>query len=111
LWCSTSSCGGRIVRRALPSLPTRRSSDLRGPDAAGFQPAGPAGFRPHFGERGDKGPAGNPAGNLVFAHPREEKEAPRAGGPALRSEEHTSELQSRFELVCRPLLEKKNVQQ
>src|SRR5437868_7668687 len=24
-----------------------------------------------------------------------------------RSEEHTSELQSRFELVCRPLLEKK----
>src|SRR5699024_2333728 len=26
---------------------------------------------------------------------------------ALRSEEHTSELQSRFDLVCRPLLEKK----
>src|SRR5207249_9131257 len=26
----------------------------------------------------------------------------------LRSEEHTSELQSRFELVCRLLLEKKN---
>src|SRR5207249_5880370 len=26
-----------------------------------------------------------------------------------RSEEHTSELQSRFELVCRLLLEKKNV--
>src|SRR5207247_10560823 len=28
---------------------------------------------------------------------------------ALRSEEHTSELQSRVELVCRLLLEKKNV--
>src|SRR5438067_9215121 len=27
--------------------------------------------------------------------------------PALRSEEHTSELQSRFDLVCRLLLEKK----
>src|SRR5699024_12763554 len=27
---------------------------------------------------------------------------------AARSEEHTSELQSRFDLVCRPLLEKKN---
>src|SRR5690349_23354681 len=27
---------------------------------------------------------------------------------AMRSEEHTSELQSRRELVCRPLLEKKN---
>src|SRR5690349_23422537 len=29
------------------------------------------------------------------------------GEPALRSEEHTSELQSRRELVCRLLLEKK----
>src|SRR5437868_8147438 len=29
---------------------------------------------------------------------------------ALRSEEHTSELQSRFDLVCRLLLEKKNTQ-
>src|SRR5699024_12511436 len=28
-------------------------------------------------------------------------------GPRLRSEEHTSELQSRFDLVCRLLLEKK----
>src|SRR5699024_4583860 len=33
--------------------------------------------------------------------------APRAAGRALRSEEHTSELQSRFDLVCRLLLEKK----
>src|SRR5437868_12504104 len=30
-----------------------------------------------------------------------------AAGPASRSEEHTSELQSRFDLVCRLLLEKK----
>src|SRR3989304_6514173 len=29
-------------------------------------------------------------------------------GPAARSEEHTSELQSRLHLVCRLLLEKKN---
>src|SRR5699024_11813888 len=28
--------------------------------------------------------------------------------PGVRSEEHTSELQSRFDLVCRLLLEKKN---
>src|SRR5699024_12210363 len=28
--------------------------------------------------------------------------------PTLRSEEHTSELQSRFDIVCRLLLEKKN---
>src|SRR2546422_3758173 len=31
-----------------------------------------------------------------------------AAGPARRSEEHTSELQSRLHLVCRLLLEKKN---
>src|SRR5207249_10587028 len=32
----------------------------------------------------------------------------RGGPSAFRSEEHTSELQSRFDLVCRLLLEKKN---
>src|SRR5699024_11465949 len=31
-----------------------------------------------------------------------------AGWPPCRSEEHTSELQSRFDLVCRRLLVKKN---
>src|SRR5699024_1559513 len=31
-----------------------------------------------------------------------------SGGLTMRSEEHTSELQSRFDLVCRLLLEKKN---
>src|SRR5438309_3161034 len=37
----------------------------------------------------------------------------RAAGvaPGLRSEEHTSELQSQFHLVCRLLLEKKKQQQ
>src|SRR5207249_8371440 len=30
------------------------------------------------------------------------------GNPCIRSEEHTSELQSRFDIVCRLLLEKKN---
>src|SRR2546429_5906250 len=35
-------------------------------------------------------------------------EVPRSGSPkATRSEEHTSELQSRLHLVCRLLLEKK----
>src|SRR5690349_23677338 len=33
-----------------------------------------------------------------------------ADGRALRSEEHTSELQSRRDLVCRLLLEKKKIQ-
>src|SRR5699024_11811515 len=34
--------------------------------------------------------------------------APRITAARMRSEEHTSELQSRFDLVCRLLLEKKN---
>src|SRR5699024_11593450 len=33
---------------------------------------------------------------------------PNMGDSGRRSEEHTSELQSRFDLVCRLLLEKKN---
>src|SRR5437870_10121152 len=36
-------------------------------------------------------------------------DAPPAGDRALRSEEHTSELQSRGHLVCRLLLEKKKL--
>src|SRR5437868_8837112 len=49
------------------------------------------------------------------AHPAREADREggvpaRAAGPQSvpRSEEHTSELQSRFDLVCRLLLEKKN---
>src|SRR5437867_5076937 len=34
--------------------------------------------------------------------------APPAPDPTMRSEEHTSELQSPYDLVCRLLLEKKN---
>src|SRR5258705_4650062 len=48
---------------------------------------------------------------VVKVHPDEEGRHPRlarqAGGRALRSEEHTSELQSLRHLVCRLLLEKK----
>src|SRR2546422_5581928 len=35
--------------------------------------------------------------------------APRTASPIPRSEEHTSELQSRLHLVCRLLLEKKKI--
>src|SRR3712207_8471669 len=44
----------------------------------------------------------------VAAHPVET--GPPAGVGDVRSEEHTSELQSRQYLVCRLLLEKKNAQ-
>src|SRR3712207_8687908 len=43
--------------------------------------------------------------HLHRGHPEQE----RAGEAAVRSEEHTSELQSRQYLVCRLLLEKKTI--
>src|SRR5687768_18375777 len=77
--------------RDLHSFPTRRSSDLR-PTArvtrrAGetIAPAGPAAAWP--------------------ASPASSRQSRRE--TACRSEEHTSELQSRLHLVCRLLLEKK----
>src|SRR2546422_5523381 len=44
---------------------------------------------------------------LHVARLDERQRKPRAPGDADRSEEHTSELQSRLHLVCRLLLEKK----
>src|SRR5438067_6164460 len=44
--------------------------------------------------------------SLAAAVGRAEREI---GGQRFRSEEHTSELQSRFDLVCRLLLEKKKM--
>src|SRR3990172_6098356 len=41
-------------------------------------------------------------------HRSDNKICPKHGGTKDRSEEHTSELQSRLHLVCRLLLEKKN---
>src|SRR5699024_12813630 len=75
------------AHRDLHSFPTRRSSDLRALCRRGEAVAG--GYSQNSGQR--KPDPGRPNG--------------AAGG---RSEEHTSELQSRFDLVCRLLLEKKN---
>src|SRR5437868_8746713 len=46
-------------------------------------------------------------GYFVRTQPHTELQGKEFGRFALRSEEHTSELQSRFDLVCRLLLEKK----
>src|SRR5260370_40839517 len=45
--------------------------------------------------------------NVVAAYVRRKQEAADVGGDDVRSEEHTSELQSHLNLVCRLLLEKK----
>src|SRR2546429_2039759 len=54
-----------------------------------------------FRSRAGRGRRGDD--RLLLVHP---SVAPHAG-PDVRSEEHTSELQSRLHLVCRLLLEKK----
>src|SRR5438105_8600983 len=76
-----------MIRRPPRStlFPTRRSSDLAA--------AAPGGRAAHPNRQARRLPA----------------PVQRTGGksPRLRSEEHTSELQSRVDLVCRLLLEKK----
>src|SRR5690606_40135607 len=48
---------------------------------------------------------------VVLLHPVRNRQKRHAQRRAARSEEHTSELQSRENLVCRLLLEKKNKKQ
>src|SRR5690606_42076349 len=99
-----------LHHRYLPPFPTRRSSDLD-PDVAGGQPVHPVAGLP-------VGRGGAAAGECADAVTRQLREKVRQVGArgvpvqseaALgeRSEEHTSELQSRENLVCRLLLEKK----
>src|SRR5262249_58792108 len=90
--------------RDLLSFPTRRSSDLGGPAAAGGVRRSPA--------RSLRGPVSVPG--PLSPCPRRPacladlRESSNPLVPTLRSEEHTSELQSLTNLVCRLLLEKKN---
>src|SRR5690625_6744158 len=67
---------------------------------------------PHFLHQGDRRAGDRPTSVSPWAHGRRRgslsgRSRGRGPGPE-RSEEHTSELQSRGHLVCRPLLEKKN---
>src|SRR5437868_7418063 len=95
--------------RDLASFPTRRSSDLGGKPCAG---PGEGVVRSRARQRSAVQWLPRQPGNLLRAHetrPEGHGNAPpeRWSPDARRSEEHTSELQSRFELVCRLLLEKK----
>src|SRR3712207_7098549 len=70
---------------------------------------GHRGGAPRFPSRGERGPSGPDQGGC---HAQEAASNLAQGGNAggdgeARSEEHTSELQSRQYLVCRLLLEKK----
>src|SRR5690606_40403877 len=91
--------------RALPSFPTRRSSDLSRTSSAHpcLAAAAPViaarATRPGQHRRRRSPPPPCPPATSISCR-----------CSARRSEEHTSELQSRENLVCRLLLEKKNTQ-
>src|SRR5437867_9887933 len=91
----------------LPSFPTRRSSDLKLTDL---------GLVKEVAEDYNLTRTGRGLGTPHFMAPEQFKNAKNAdarcdvyslGATLYRSEEHTSELQSPYDLVCRLLLEKK----
>src|SRR5699024_11771415 len=94
-------------RAHLPrhSLPTRRSSDLASACAPCSRCAPiPSGASPAGTRRCCTTSPRSPTSSRQRSPARSSS---RSSGCS-RSEEHTSELQSRFDLVCRLLLEKKN---
>src|SRR5207237_2985159 len=101
LFLSSRHC----AHRDLPSFPTRRSSDLaRNRPARHRKIAGAIARERAVARCRKRHPERKPR------DPREVtiKVSRRDPSTALRSEEHTSELQSHLNLVCRLLLEKKN---
>src|SRR5207249_10393690 len=83
--------------RDLHSFPTRRSSDLRRERWTGLRIALTTGL--------SRATISRILRRLHLSRMRDLEPAP----PLIRrSEEHTSELQSRFDIVCRLLLEKKS---
>src|SRR5438067_10077403 len=83
-------------------FPTRRSSDLAPPGKAPAARSLPVGGRAR--PRHDHHPRPARGAGACAAPPPPPRRRPAGRS---RSEEHTSELQSRFDLVCRLLLEKK----
>src|SRR5947199_5914084 len=95
-------CYGYLL--ILHSFPTRRSSDLasRRKTRRGPVPSLPGGGRANRELRWPRGPRRSRL--RIDAQPESRS---RSASGCARSEEHTSELQSLRQLVCRLLLEKK----
>src|SRR5437870_11558541 len=98
-----------------------RSPPETPPGPAWVRASTPAGWRPPRPTRRRRGRPGHPGCRMpgrcglsdrVARRPKSRRRHPqlRAYPPFARSEEHTSELQSRGHLVCRLLLEKKKNQ-
>src|SRR5699024_12733434 len=104
-----SSCVGE--QPELPSFPTRRSSDLYGISALLWERGkrtdcsawgvGKEGNGKIFESGAHTFNKETPNGKHFICH-----SSRKTADKARRSEEHTSELQSRFDIVCRLLLEK-----
>src|SRR5207249_11561621 len=89
----------------IHSFPTRRSSDLLKSGLTIVEAPTGSGLCVKVAGGGC-----SPIHRLCAAHASHRQchaATPRRGCKQVRSEEHTSELQSRFDLVCRLLLEKK----
>src|SRR5207302_11416873 len=104
---TTVSCPCYAAHRILHSFPTRRSSDLELGGLEGCIRARRARFerRPLEFDEWSSLLHGLSGHRHDGGHPRRRRRAEQCHGS--RSEEHTSELQSRENLVCRLLLEKK----
>src|SRR5207249_9019766 len=96
--------------RDLHSFPTRRSSDLTSSKGAAIRAPKTAAIRSRNAGAGGNTRAVLPSLLREKRTSRRVRARPMSMSLTLRhsrSEEHTSELQSRFDLVCRLLLEKK----
>src|SRR5437773_7354613 len=94
--------------RPLPSFPTRRSSDLvsrRASPPSNGSTYSCFAFVSRFETNASRLPSGDQRGSPSCFSPCVRR---RGSVVPSRSEEHTSELQSHHDLVCRLLLEKKN---
>src|SRR5690606_39537255 len=104
-------CHDYHYHRDLRSFPTRRSSDLLGIGVQNFRPVAddPPVLLIHSGEETGHIDKGDDRDIETIAEANKTAQFIRridiqAPGHHLRSEEHTSELQSRENLVCRLLL-------
>src|SRR5690242_21318732 len=96
--------------RDLHSFPTRRSSDLAAGRARRPQPAAVPAAGTSAAAIRSRAASGVGASSTRSAAPRSANASSMTRSiAARRSEEHTSELQSHVNLVCRLLLEKKNM--
>src|SRR5206468_13096788 len=102
--CSSSYCGHYCD---LHSFPTRRSSDLQASD--GPDPEEHRELPPAAGANGLDGRLAPHAVDYGSGLLQMDAVGLPAAAQAGRSEEHTSELQSRSDLVCCLLLEQKNL--